>query len=159
MGVVDLMCRLFCNPCSTGPSVKDAVWRSVASTTRSESTSQQQSESKDVESSSNGGWAQAIRKRWASSPKSNSIQSPQKIPNIFDTHEPDEPEMSSSSEILSTVQVSTIFQSLSPIMKFHPWALLFSTSSDGCSLKHLYRRLTSFECALLLVIEVQPYSR
>ena len=65
------------------------------------------------------------------------------------------PEMDYFSRILSTVQVSTIFLSLSPRMRLEPWTLLFSLSKDGCSLNNLYSRLQPFHCPLLLVIQVR----
>ena len=170
MGVVDHVFGLLCLviPCRTGHLVNDAVWMSMASGVGSESKSRKNSECQDDTST-----PPRIRRRWASSPKSTpgvvatfspqitpieklmlSIRSPNQIPSMSDM-EACMPEMSYFSRILSTLQVSTIFLSLPPRIRLHPWSLLFSLSRDGCSLKHLYNRLSSFDCTLLLVIQVK----
>ena len=169
MGVVDHVFHLLCIliPCSSSHLAKDAVWRSVATRVHSESESRQHSECQDTAAT-----PPRIRKRWASSPKSTpgamgpispqltpieklfqSIRSPTHVPSMSDM-DVCMPEMSYFSRILSTIQVSTIFLSLPPRIRLHPWTLLFSLSRDGCSLKNLYSRLASFDCTVLLVIQV-----
>ena len=164
MSLRNLVLRLICIlvPCKNGQDFKDAVWRPPTSSSRECSNKKERSSSPTVRT----------RKRWASSPKSTpgavgpfspqitpierlmvSIRSLAKIPSISDA-DAAMPEMSYFSRILSTLQVSTIFHSLSPRARLNPWTLLFSLSRDGCSLKNLYNRLSFFDCTLLLVIQV-----
>ena len=167
MGVLSQVHHALCIllPCANCQYVNDAVWTSVTVRQRSEFACNKQAEPKHEDSQ------QRPRKRWASSPKSTpgaeqfspqitpieklliSIRSLNQIPSMSDL-EACMPEINNFSRILSTFQVSTIFLSLSPRTRLQPWTLLFSLSKDGCSLTHLYNRLASFDCPLLLVIQV-----
>lgn len=81
------------------------------------------------------------------------VRSLKMIPSIPDM-EASFPEMSDYSRIMTTQQISMLYQSLSVSSKLHPWTQLYALSKHGCSLNTLYSKIQSFQqCNLLLIIQ------
>ena len=109
-----------------------------------------------------------VRRRFTSSPKTMSKVAmmtpsltpislflfPSLIPSISDGDH-HTPAMTDYSRILSTSQLSRLFQSLPPGSRIQPWSLLYSLSKDGCSLKTLYSKMIFDNCNLLLILQVK----
>uniref|UniRef100_T1JKI4 Oxidation resistance protein 1 n=1 Tax=Strigamia maritima TaxID=126957 RepID=T1JKI4_STRMM len=67
--------------------------------------------------------------------------------------EPELPELYGESELLTDEVRRALVQHLPARAVGYGWTLIFSTESDGCSLKNLYRKMTNFETPVLLIIK------
>ena len=111
-----------------------------------------------------------VRRRFTSSPKTLSKVAmmtpsltpislflfPGLIPSISDRehNNTNTPSMTDFSRILSTSQLSQLYQSLPAGSRIQPWSLLYSLSTDGCSLQTLYSKIIFDNCNLLLILQV-----
>jgi len=75
----------------------------------------------------------------------------QRVPSVSDS-ELTMPEMNQFSLVLSHYQVSALFLSFPPRLRLYPWTLLYSITSDGCSLNNLYSKLEDYDYTMLLLI-------
>lgn len=113
-----------------------------------------------------------VRRRFTSSPKTMAKVAmmtpsltpislflfPGLIPSVSDREHNTTPAMTDYSRLLSTSQLSQLYQSLPAGSRIQPWSLLYSLSKDGCSLQTLYSKIIFENCNLLLILQVFYYT-